>query len=143
MTVVDRLTVPHALRALAVVAFLAGAGVARADHRSAEFAGPKADRGTVVHSVEDGRHVLTLSDDFKIPDAPDPHWRVVDAKGEAHLLDRLTVKPGQTLRRSIVLPRSITSLATVQMYCAWAETVLGEASFPQAIAMKAPREPGH
>jgi hypothetical protein len=138
----DRLSPTRALRALAVVAVLAGAGAARADHRSGPFAGGKVDRGTVVHSVQDGRHVLTLSDDFEIPDAPDPHWQVVDARGEVHLLDRLTVKPDQTLKRSIVLPRSITSMAKVQMYCAWAETVLGEAVFPQPIAMRL-REPRH
>ena len=25
--------------------------------------------------------MLTLSEDFKVPDTPDPHWQVVDSKG--------------------------------------------------------------
>jgi hypothetical protein len=140
--ITDRLTPTRELRTIALLALLAGAGAARADHRSGPFSGQKADRGTVVHSVEDGRHVLTLSDDFVIPEAPDPHWRVIDSRGEAYLLDRLTVKPDQTLRRRIVLPRYVTSMAKVQMWCAWAETVLGEAAFPQPIAMRSP-EPRH
>src|SRR3989441_4966258 len=31
--------------------------------------------------TEGGQSVLTLSEDFKVPDTPDPHWQVVDSKG--------------------------------------------------------------
>ena len=51
--------------------------------------GAKVNGGTVTHMMKDGKHVLTLSDDFKVPDTPDPHWQVVDSKGQVYLLQRL------------------------------------------------------
>ncbi len=48
-------------------------------HTSGPFQGPKANKGTVTHSNKDGKSVLTLSDDFVVPDTPDPHWQVVDS----------------------------------------------------------------
>jgi len=71
-----------AATALPVLMFaLAHAGRAAGPHtRTSEpFAGVKANTGTVTHSTEGGRSVLTLSDDFKVPDTPDPHWQVVDS----------------------------------------------------------------
>src|ERR1700758_3515350 len=44
-------------------------------HTSSQFQGPKANKGTVTHSTKDGKSVLTLSDDFVVPDTPDPHWQ--------------------------------------------------------------------
>ena len=46
-------------------------------HTSTRFEGPKANQGSVTHSVQDGKNVLTLSDDFVVPDTPAPHWQVV------------------------------------------------------------------
>ncbi|PYR40566.1 MAG: hypothetical protein DMF93_10740 [Acidobacteria bacterium] len=71
-------------------------------HTSSKFSGAKVNAGTVTHTVKDGKNVLTLSSDFQVPDTPDPHWQIVDSKGNTYLL---------------------------QIYCAWAEAVLGEASF--------------
>ena len=130
---------PRAARLAALVAALAAAPVALAsthEHTSGSFAGVKADRGTVTHTVENGRHVLTLSDDFKVPEAPDPHWQVIDGKGTIFLLDRLLVKPDQTLKRKIVLPAHVTDVSKVQIYCAWAEALLGEASFRAPVATR-------
>jgi hypothetical protein len=78
--------------------------------------------------------VLTLSDDFKVPDTPDPHWQVVDSKGNTFLLQRLAAKnlgglAKDRINMSITLPENIKDVAKVQIYCAWAEAVLGETSF--------------
>ena len=52
----------------------------------------------------------------------------------AFLLQRLGVKnglglTGDKINKSITLPAFITDVAKVQIYCAWAEAVLGETSF--------------
>lgn len=100
-------------------------------HTSTKFAGPKANTGTVTHSKKDGKNVLTLSDDFVVPDTPDPHWQVVDSKGTVYQLDKLKVKSliGDKFKKEITLPSYIQDVSKVQIYCAWAEVVLGEASF--------------
>src|SRR5262249_40784006 len=59
---------------------------------STRFAGPKANKGYVTESAHDGKIVLTLSDDFVIPDTPAPHWQVVDSSGNVYLLQRLKIK---------------------------------------------------
>ena len=41
-------------------------------HTSARFQGPKANTGTVTHYVENGKSMLKVSDDFKVPDTPAP-----------------------------------------------------------------------
>jgi hypothetical protein len=97
-------------------------------HSTRMFAGAKVNGGTVMHSKKNGRHVLTWSDDFKIPDTPAPHWQVVDSKGSTYLLQRLKIKDDK-LNRSIVLPSYIQDVAKVQIWCAWAEALLGEAPF--------------
>jgi hypothetical protein len=101
---------------------------------STPFSGAKVNGGTVTHSVKDGKHVLTLSSDFQVPDTPDPHWQVVDSKGTVYLLQRLPVKSlgglaKDRINTSIALPPYIKDVSKVQIYCAWAEALLGEASF--------------
>jgi hypothetical protein len=121
--------------ALAVAAFAVSASLALAQgHTSSKFAGAKVNAGTVTHSVKDGKNVLTLSSDFQVPDTPDPHWQIVDSKGNTYLLQRLGVKnlggvAKDKVNTSITLPAYIKDIAKVQIYCAWAEAVLGEASF--------------
>lgn len=97
-------------------------------HTSSMFMGAKANTGTVVHAVMNGKNVLTLSPDFVTPDTPDPHWQIVDSKGHVFLLQRIAVKEDK-MNRSITLPGYIQDIAKVQIYCAWAEAVLGETSF--------------
>ena len=99
------------------------------------FAGKAVTGGTVTHEARSGKHVLSVSADFKVPDSPDPHWQVVDSKGTIYLLDRVKLKDDK-INRSITLPAYIRDVAKVQMWCAWAEVVLGEASFTRPIAMK-------
>jgi len=98
------------------------------NHVSQPFKGVKVNGGTVTHSKVGGRHVLTLSDDFKVPDTPDPHWQVVDSKGNVYLLDKLKVK-GDKYLKSITLPAYIHDVAKVQIWCSFAEALLGEAPF--------------
>jgi hypothetical protein len=56
---------------------------------------------------------------------------VVDSKGRIYLLQKLTVKGvlGDKMHRSIALPAYIADVEKVQFWCAYAEVVLGEASF--------------
>jgi hypothetical protein len=113
------------MAAIAMTATLAHA------QTSKPFSGAKVNGGTVTHTMKNGQHVLTLSDDFKVPDTPDPHWQVVDSKGRVFLLQRLGVKSlgglvKDRINMSITLPGYIDDVAKVQIYCAWAEAVLGE-----------------
>ena len=122
--------------ALAAVVFLGlGIGPAFAAEVTTPFAGKTVNGGTVTHEARGGKHILQVSSDFQVPGSPDPHWQVVDSKGTVYLLDRLKLKDDK-INRSIVLPTYIQDVAKVQMWCAWAEVVLGEASFSMPIAMK-------
>src|SRR6266496_1266209 len=103
-------------------AFAAGARVSK------PFSGAKVNGGTVTQTMEGGRIVLTLSDDFVDPKTPDVHWQVVDSKGNAYLLQKLSIKEDK-VNKSITLPAYIKDVAKVQIWCAWAESLLGEAAF--------------
>src|SRR4029453_9399946 len=121
-----------ALIALTIIAAFAPSSHVSAQGRtSSPFAGAKANTGRATPTGNPGSLVLTLSDDFKTPDTPDPHWQVVDGKGRVSLLQKLTVKGlvGDKMNRSITLPSYITDVAKVQFWCAYAEVLLGEASF--------------
>jgi hypothetical protein len=97
-------------------------------HTSGPFHGPKANTGTVTHRTVDGRQMLTVSDDFVIPDTPAPIWQVVDSSGNVYTLQHFKIKDNKT-NRTITLPAYIKDVAKVQVWCAFAETLLGEASF--------------
>jgi hypothetical protein len=101
-------------------------------HTSSMFRGVKANTGTVTHARQGGRSTLTLSGDFTAPDAPAPHWQVVDSRGNVYLLQSLNIQGdgGATrMNRSIVVPAYVPDIVKVQMWCAYAEVLLGEASF--------------
>jgi hypothetical protein len=128
-----RRTIRTGLFSIAALAITATLALAQS-HTSKPFSGAKVNAGTVTHSMKDGKDVLTLSDDFKVPDTPDPHWQVVDSKGNTYLLQRLGAKSlgglaKDRINMSITLPAYVKDVAKVQIYCAWAEAVLGEASF--------------
>jgi hypothetical protein len=118
-----------AVLALAGVAALPASADAQS-HTSKKFSGAKVNDGTVTHVKENGKHVLKLSADFKVPDTPDPHWQVVDSKGNVLLLQRLGIK-GDKVNTQITVPAYVKDIAKVQIYCAWAEVVLGETTFDQ------------
>src|SRR5574341_1221828 len=84
-----------AVGALFLAGYITNASADHNEHHSSMFQGVKANTGTVTHSTEGGHSVLTLSDDFKVPDAPAPHWQVVDSHGNTYLLQRLVIKGGQ------------------------------------------------
>lgn len=102
------------------------------EHTTKPFTGVKVNGGTVTHTKVGGKNVLILSDDFKVPDTPDPHWQVVDSEGNVYLLQRLAIK-GDKINTSITLPDYIPDVAKVQIWCAFAETLLGEALFDQPV----------
>jgi hypothetical protein len=104
-------------------------------HTSTKFEGPKANTGTVAHSKKDGKNILTFSDDFVVPDTPDPHAQVIDSKGNVYQLDKLKIKGlvGDKVKKEITVPDYVKDIKTVVIYCAWAEANLGQASFAQAV----------
>ena len=115
--------------ALSVVVFLAAMSSFAADTMTSKpFAGAKVNGGTVTFSEEMGKRVLTLSEDFKVPDTPDPHWQVVDSKGQVYMLAKLKIKDDK-INKKITLPAYVPDVAKVQIWCAWAEALLGEADF--------------
>jgi len=124
------------LRGLLMATMLfAVSAVAQDAHTSSQFQGPKANKGHVTHSTRDGKSVLTLSDDFVVPDTPDPHWRVVDSDGNVYDLDKLKKKSllGDKYQKEIVLPSYVKNVSKVIIWCAWAEANLGEASFSSPV----------
>jgi len=109
--------------------------VAQDAHTTGQFQGPKANKGHVTHNTRDGKSVLTLSDDFVVPDTPDPHWQVVDSAGQVYQLDKLKKKAflGDKYQKEIVLPAYVKNVSKVIIWCAWAEANLGEASFSSPV----------
>jgi hypothetical protein len=101
-------------------------------HTSKPFAGPKANKGTVTHSIKNGKSTLTLSDDFVVPDTPDPHWMLVDSTGKTYLVQKLKIK-NDGFNKSIEVPSYVKDVAKVIIWCAWAEANLGEASFDKPV----------
>jgi hypothetical protein len=113
---------------LAGITVFAEAGLADDPHTTKPFSGVKVNGGTATHSKQGKKHILTLSEDFQVPDTPAPHWQVVDSKGNTYLLQRLVVK-GEKFNKQIEVPSYVPDIAKVQIWCAWAETLLGEAPF--------------
>jgi len=129
-------TILFLLRGLLMTTMMfAVSAVAQDAHTSSQFQGPKANKGHVTHSTRDGKSVLTLSDDFVVPDTPDPHWQVVDSDGQVYLLDKLKKKAliGDKYQMEIVLPGYVKNVSKVVIWCAWAEANLGEASFSSPV----------
>ena len=112
--------------------FAASIGFAADVHTTSKFEGVKANSGTATHARSGNGDTLTWSDDFKIPETPAPHWQVVDTKGNIYLLNRLAIK-GDKQNRTIALPAYINDVAKVQVWCAFAEVLLGEAPFSKPI----------
>jgi hypothetical protein len=130
--------VRFALAAVMVVGGLALASDgahAQQPHMSKRFTGSKVNAGTVTHLKQNGVNVLKLSADFKVPDTPDPHWQVIDSKGNVYLLQRLGIKDDK-VNTQITVPGYVKDIAKVQIYCAWAEAVLGETTFDTTLTIE-------
>ena len=121
-----------AVSLLLLMLTLGGTGLAQEAHTSTTFTGVKANVGTVTHTRQGNKSILTLSDDFKVPETPDPHWQLVDSQGNVYLLSRLQAKNGK-YNKSIEVPAYVHNIVKVQIWCAFAETVLGEASFSSPV----------
>jgi hypothetical protein len=125
-----------ALRGLVMATMmLAISAVAQDTHTSSQFQGPKANQGHVTHSTQGGKSVLTLSDDFVVPDTPDPHWQLVDSDGNVYLVDKLKTKAfiGTNYKKEIIVPSYVKNVSRVVIWCAFAEVNLGEASFSSPV----------
>jgi hypothetical protein len=120
---------------IAATMLFAVSAFAQDAHTTGQFQGPKANKGHVTHSTREGKSVLTLSDDFVVPDTPDPHWRVVDSDGNVYDLDKLKKKAfiGDKYQKEIVIPGYVKNVSKVIIWCAWAEANLGEASFSSPV----------
>lgn len=92
-----------------------------------KFQGAKANTGYAIETMENGRIKLAVSDDFEIPNTPAPSWQIVDSQGNTYLLNQFKIKSGTN--RSIILPTYIHDVQKVQVWCSFAEVLLGEASF--------------
>ena len=127
----------RSMSVFALVATLVAASVAIAStngpQTSSKFQGPKANTGTATYTFENGKGVLRVSADFKVPDTPAPTWRVVDSKNNIYTLDAFKIKAGKGEKREVVVPSYVHDIVKVQVYCAWAEILLGEASFSTPI----------
>lgn len=96
--------------------------------RTSKFEGAKANAGFATLAYKNGHAELTLSDDFVVPNTPAPHWQLVDSAGNTYLLNRLVIK-GDKYNKTLAAPGYIKDVAKVQIWCAYAEVLLGEASF--------------
>ncbi len=130
----NRLKSVLALVAILVTASVTFAAKGNGPQTSSMFQGPKANTGTVTHTVENGKSILRVSADFKVPDTPAPTWRVVDSKGNIYTLDAFKIKSGNNEKREVMVPSYVHDIVKVQVYCAWAEVLLGEASFSSPIS---------
>lgn len=117
---------------VAVVTMTTAAAAPVKTYMSRPFAGVKANTGTVSATVDMGKITLKVSEDFVIPDTPAPSWQIVDSKGNVYLLNQLKIK-GDRTNREITLPSYIKDVAKVQIWCSWAEALLGEASFDSVV----------
>ncbi len=131
MKSVTRFATVFALAAVMTAASAAYAADAGGSHMSSMFQGAKANTGTVSHLYENGKSILRVSQDFKVPDTPAPTWRIVDSNGVIYTLDAFKIKGGE--KRQVEVPEYIPTIAKVQVYCAWAQVLLGEASFPNPV----------
>lgn len=115
-------------------------GFAQEKHTSRKFEGVKANTGTVTHWQDGKKDMLTFSDDFKTPETPDPHIQVVDSDGNVYLLNRCMIKESmdskmEKFNKTVEVPAYVKDIAKVQIWCAWAETLLGEAAFDKTVKL--------
>lgn len=130
---------------LVALAGLASAATANQGHSTAKspvFHGAKVNAGTVSCTHDGKGLVLTLSDEFVVPDTPAPHWQVVDSRGNTYLLNLLKIK-GDKLNKTISVPSYVHDVAKVQIWCAFAETLLGETELVCTHAVEAGLQFGH
>ena len=97
----NRMLSVFALVAALVTASVSFAG--NAPQMTSKFEGPKANTGTAMFSVENGKRILRVSADFKVPDTPAPTCRVIDSEGNIYTLDSFKVKAGSGENREVMV----------------------------------------
>jgi hypothetical protein len=125
----NRKSIITTFAALAATAMLSFAD--HLEHKTSKFEGAKANTGMAVHMTQNGKSVLKVTDDFVIPDTPAPSWQVVDSKGNTYLLKQFKIKGGTN--REITVPSYVHDIAKVQVWCSFAEVLLGEAKFEKPV----------
>jgi hypothetical protein len=100
------------------------------ESKTGNFKGVEVNKGHAVLSRKNMKTTLTLSSDFELPNTPAPHWQVVDGNGNVYLLQQLKIV-GNKQNLSITLPAYVKSVKKVQIWCSFAEVLLGEASFAE------------
>jgi hypothetical protein len=138
MKTITRILSAAVLGALMIASATTLGAKAEGEQRTNQFAGPKANTGMAIFYHDGAKAMLKVTDDFKVPDTPAPTWRVIDSKGNIYTLDAFKVKDSgilgtNTEKRQVALPGYIHDVAKVQVYCAWAQVLLGEASFPSPV----------
>ena len=53
--------------------------------------------------------------------------------GNIYTLDAFKIKAGKGEKREVMVPAYVHDIVKVQVYCAWAEVLLGEVSFSSAV----------
>src|SRR6266516_3272240 len=101
MKSITRILSALTLGAMMFVSATALSAKAEGEQRTNQFAGPKANTGMAVFFHENGKPMLKVTDDFKVPDTPAPTWRVVDSKGNIYTLDAFKIKIGNNEKREI------------------------------------------
>jgi hypothetical protein len=88
-------------------------GHTRGPHTSSKFEGPKANTGTVTHTVENSKSILRVSADFKLPDTPTLTWRVLDSQGNIFTLGAFKIQAGKGEKREVVVPSYVHDIVRV------------------------------
>lgn len=99
MRLLNRILVVFGLMTVLVTGSLSVAAGNGGAHVSSMFQGPKANTGTVIHTLENGQSILRVSADFKVPDTPAPTWRIVDSNGVIYTLDAFKINPTSAVFR--------------------------------------------
>jgi len=122
------------LLAFLVAAFfmIAVASFAAETYTTKPFSGVAVKAGTATLTKDGAKRSIKLSADFKVPDAPDPHWQLVDSRGTTYLLDRLSLQD-KKVKTEIMVPAYVPDVAKVQIWCSYAEALLGEAAFASPV----------
>lgn len=98
--------------------------VSMAEERTARLNG--AGKGKVTETVVEGKRVLAI-DRAKVGINNVPNIRVVDSKGQTHVLTQNKV-PGK-VPKNVAIPDNIGDVVCVQIFCSLSHRLLGEAKY--------------
>jgi hypothetical protein len=102
--------------------------------KTGQFKGIEVNKGSATISHSAKGWMVKLSPDFVIPKAPAPHIQIVDSEGNVYLLNQIKVAGNKT-HREAVIPTYVKNVASVRIWCSFAEVNLGEAKLAKAIEL--------